>query len=230
VTGSLDKTIKVWEPMKSSPIAQLEEEEQVDFFVPIISQNDVNIVYVTGSVLKCLSFKHGKSVILLRNDRLITALTQVMQSESPLISFGQENGVIKDFDINSKHVVRRATLHHSKVVSLTSYDKYLISASEDGKIIVYDYMSQQEQSDLVLSKVGLSNPHALLLMKNKKHLVIGDRKGITPVDIEARHLVEITSPIGEISCFNKLPANDDQDLSVFAGGLTDGSIRIWRDR
>lgn len=46
-TSSTSGTIKIWEPLKVSPIATITEDScSIDFLVPIVRANDVNIVYV----------------------------------------------------------------------------------------------------------------------------------------------------------------------------------------
>ena len=66
-----------------------------------------------------------------------------------MLSYGCENGLIKDFDIRTKNEVRSANLHQgSRVVCITTKGKYLISASIDGRIIIYDYMLQVEFREL----------------------------------------------------------------------------------
>lgn len=50
------------------------------------------------------------------------------------------NGVIKDFDVKNKQQIRSAKLHlGSRVNSIVSQGKYLISLSENGLVVVYDY-------------------------------------------------------------------------------------------
>lgn len=51
--------------------------------------------------------------------------------------------MIKDFDLKNKCIIRRAKLHEgSPVRSIISQGKFLISASDNGQIIVYDYPNQ----------------------------------------------------------------------------------------
>ena len=46
-TASTAGNIKVWEPLKVSPIATITENGcAIDFMLPIVRSNDVNIVYV----------------------------------------------------------------------------------------------------------------------------------------------------------------------------------------
>eukprot|EP00351_Strombidinopsis_sp_SopsisLIS2011_P005724 CAMPEP_0116874090 /NCGR_PEP_ID=MMETSP0463-20121206/5485_1 /TAXON_ID=181622 /ORGANISM="Strombidinopsis sp, Strain SopsisLIS2011" /LENGTH=143 /DNA_ID=CAMNT_0004517253 /DNA_START=1885 /DNA_END=2316 /DNA_ORIENTATION=+ len=143
MTGSNDKTIKVWQPHKASPMASLDEEDSITHFIvlPKTNKNDINVIYTTSTVVNCLSMKHSIAVPLIRNDKKITAITHVEQNPT-IISFGLENGVIKDYDVKSKHIVRRANMHEgTKVTAMTSKGKYLISADANGVIIFYDYMS-----------------------------------------------------------------------------------------
>lgn len=76
--------------------------------------------------------------------------------QASVLSFGCENGLIKDFDIRTKSEVRSANLHQgSKVTCITSKGKYLISASEDGRVIIYDYMLHVEYRELKTEGSGI---------------------------------------------------------------------------
>jgi len=47
-TASASGTIKVWEPLKVSPVATITEDScGIDFLVPIVRANDINLIYVT---------------------------------------------------------------------------------------------------------------------------------------------------------------------------------------
>lgn len=61
-----------------------------------------------------------------------------------IIVLGTENGIIKDYDIQSRCVIRRAVSMHdgSKITSLVHCGKYLASASENGMVVIYDYLNQ----------------------------------------------------------------------------------------
>lgn len=76
-TASVDGNIKVWEPLKVSPIATISEDNcQIDFMVPIVRSSDINLVYVCGTKLKCFNVKSGRAVTLLENSVQITAICQ----------------------------------------------------------------------------------------------------------------------------------------------------------
>lgn len=49
--------------------------------------------------------------------------------------------MIKDFDIKQKCIIRRANLHNgSRITAMASSGKFLVSASEDGLVVLYDYI------------------------------------------------------------------------------------------
>jgi len=124
-------------------MASLEEEDSVTNFIVLskTNKNDINVIYTTSTIVNCLSIKHAIAIPLIRNDKKITAITQVEQNPT-IISFGLENGVIKDYDVKSKHIVRRANMHEgASVTSMVSKGKYLISADAKSTVIFYDYMS-----------------------------------------------------------------------------------------
>lgn len=49
--------------------------------------------------------------------------------------------MIKDYDISSKCIIRRAgNIHDGKrITSIINGGKFLVSASEDGLVVIYDY-------------------------------------------------------------------------------------------
>jgi hypothetical protein len=77
------------------------------------------------------------------------------------------------------------------VVCIAAKGKYLISASQDGRIIIYDYMLQAEYRELKTQGSSIQGPiSGLLLMDNERVLVIGDQKGLTPIDLQTTKQVE----------------------------------------
>ena len=140
-TASTAGTIKVWEPLKVSPIATISEDScSIDFLVPIIRNNNVNIIYVCQSKLKCFNVKTMRAITLLENgENTITAICQNQQRQN-VLSLGLSNGQIKDFDLQKRSVIRSPNLHQGeRVVAIMSRNKHLVSASQDGRTIVYDY-------------------------------------------------------------------------------------------
>lgn len=74
---------------------------------------------------------------------------------------------------------------------ITTKGKYLISASIDGRIIIYDYMLQVEFRELKTGGNMLKSPiTSLLLMENEKYLVVGNSDGLTPIDIVTTKIAE----------------------------------------
>jgi hypothetical protein len=64
ISGSSDKTIKVWSPLEPKPIGVLEEDEEVTLMLRLgkTAQNDITMLYVTKQSIKFLSLKQGKAV------------------------------------------------------------------------------------------------------------------------------------------------------------------------
>ena len=98
-----------------------------------------SLMYVFLTKLKTLNLKNGKVKIIHQSDKKITA-SAIVDSQKHLISLGLDSGVIKDFDSKTQQVIRKATLHKSRVNLLYSRGQYLISACAD-KVIVYDCVS-----------------------------------------------------------------------------------------
>ena len=89
-----------------------------------------------------------------------------------MIAFGTSNGMIKDYDIKHKCTIRQAKLHKgSRVSALISQGKYLISASVDGLIVVFDYSSQQLFRELKDPR-SLASPSSMLLTKGERFLIV----------------------------------------------------------
>ena len=76
------------------------------------------MLYVAVNVIRFLSLKQQKAIQVFKNDNEITAICKINTS---VIAIGTANGMIKDFDIRSKCVIRRAKLHSGgKVTSIVS--------------------------------------------------------------------------------------------------------------
>lgn len=112
ISGSSDKTIKVWSPLEAKPIGVLREDDEVTLMLRLgkTQQNDVTLLYVAKNTLRFLSIKSQKAVQLYRNKDEITAITKI-SSNSAVVSFGTSSGQIKDYDIKHKCIVRQAKLH-----------------------------------------------------------------------------------------------------------------------
>ena len=68
-------------------------------------QSDVTIIYVAKYTLRFLSIKSQKAIQLYRNKEEITAIAKVSQSGA-VISFGTVNGIIKDYNMKEKCIIR----------------------------------------------------------------------------------------------------------------------------
>ena len=159
--------------------------------VPVVGKTEINIFYVMGTILKCFSVKSLKTATLMKYNKKITAICQ-NELQSSVLSYGCENGLIKDFDIKSKSEVRSANLHQgSKVTCITTKGKYLISASADGRIIIYDYMLHVEYREFKTEGTSIRGITSLKLMENDQTLVVGDQNGLTPFDIFTSKQIEM---------------------------------------
>ena len=78
---------------------------------------------------------------MFKNDTEITAICEVALYPR-ILSFGTKDGIIKDLDTNTKCIIRRAGNIHENgeaITAMTSSGKYLVSACENGTVVVYDY-------------------------------------------------------------------------------------------
>ncbi len=59
LSGSSDKTIKVWSPLETKPIGILEDEDEITLMLRLgkTAQNDVTLLYVAKNVLRFFSIK-----------------------------------------------------------------------------------------------------------------------------------------------------------------------------
>lgn len=182
-----------------------------------------------GGLLKCFSVKNLKTATLMKYTKKITAICK-NEIQGSVLSYGCENGLVKDFDIRSKSQVRSANLHQgSKVTCITHKGKYLISASEDGRVIIYDYMLHVEYRELTLGSIIKKPISSLLLMDNEKLLVIGDQSGLTPIDIQSTKQAEPCSAVGAISSMIKVSATDNFGKGVFAVAFANGQLTLYRE-
>lgn len=60
----------------------------------------------------------------------------------------------------------------------------MISSSDNGLIVIYDYANQQLFREFNTKLVSINEPKSLLLMKGDRFLVIADESGVTVLDIE----------------------------------------------
>lgn len=164
------------------------------------------------------------------NNSEISAITKISQNKS-IVSFGSINGQIKDFDVKSKNIIRRANIHDgSKITSMHSGGKFLVSASENGKIVVYDYINQQEFREIELARVPeLVKATSLLFLKGEKHLVIGVDKGLAVLDIESTKLVPPTLLSSGVINLIRLSCLNESGKPAFISCTSTGSMRVWKE-
>ena len=111
---------------------------------------------------------------------------------------------------------RSANAHRgSKVTAITSRGKFLISADETGKIIVFDSSKQQEICSPDCSKIGITNPRSLHLMENDNTIVIGTDTGFYSVNISDSALVAPKTPSGPVTSMVKIKIRDQKNLAAF---------------
>ena len=66
------------------------------------------------------------------------------------------------------------------MVALISRDKYLISMSKEGYVVVYDCSRLERFREF---ETELKDPSSLFLMGNKNTIVVGDSDGLETIDI-----------------------------------------------
>ena len=144
-TASSTGVIKIWEPLKVSPIASITEKNQkIECLTTVVKRSEILLIYVFGCTIKCFSIKNMKFVKLFQAKAQISCLTQNSQQPN-IVSFGLASGNVTDLDLRSKSVIRNQKLHGSSpVVAIYSKGFYLISAGKDGKIVIYDYSKMEE--------------------------------------------------------------------------------------
>jgi len=98
--------------------------------------------------------------LLWPNDAQILCLTK-LEYNPEIISMGTANGVVKDFDIASRSVVRRVPAHESPVVQLSSKENLLLSGAKNGHLVLFDYSSGKEVSELELQEEGFDKQETL---------------------------------------------------------------------
>ena len=113
-------------------------------------------------------------------------------------------------------------------MALASRGRYLVSASQDGKTVVYDYGRMEVDREIELSQANIGAPIDLLIMEDEKTLIISDRSGLHPIDIETASKREACYP-GKANQMAKLNAKTREGVAIFAGCFEDGSVRLFRD-
>lgn len=103
---------------------------------------------------------------------MITCLSPVAYNPE-LLSLGTANGVVKDFDLSLRTIVRRTSLHSSRVVSLASRDHWLLSCEEDRGLALLDYSNGSEEEADLSGQVEGAFEGAVLLATKGRVLVAG---------------------------------------------------------
>mmetsp|Transcript_27793 Transcript_27793/g.26848 ORF Transcript_27793/g.26848 Transcript_27793/m.26848 type:complete len:202 (-) Transcript_27793:28-633(-) len=139
--------------------------------------------------------------------------------------------MIKDFDTKSKCIIRRAgNIHNgSRVTAMSSRGKYLVSAAEDGYVIVYDYANQQEYKELNCSMIGLKCPTSLLFLTGEKYLVIGEASGMTIVDVDTSQVVSTIPSKETTKLIGLSQANEIDGHRVIMSCCKSGTLRLWKE-
>lgn len=118
--------------------------------------NDLQILYSCGVHLKMLSVRTLNSMVVYKNLRDITAIALVHQSPS-IVSLGTASGVIKDYDMNSKAIVRNESKRHkNKILAIDSFEKYVVSVSQE-LCLIYHYAKQEDFAQIKSQEVGAGN-------------------------------------------------------------------------
>ena len=66
---------------------------------------------------------------------------------------------------------------------MNSKGRYLVSASEDGYIVVWDCVNPSVFKNFEATALGISSINQLLVLENEKNFVIGNDTGINIIDI-----------------------------------------------
>jgi WD40 repeat protein len=194
----------------------------------------VTILYVAQKIVRYLSIKQQKAIFLYRDDQEITALTKIngIPDSTSIVVIGTANGMIKDFDVKNKCIIRRAKLHSGARVScIVSQGNYLISCSpENGLIVVYDYKNQQLFRELQTQSQMILKPTSLHLMRGDRYLAVCDDQTLSVIDIEKGSVEKHTAGNREMTKLFKLAASDTQSgAPAFAGVTSHGLLKIWNE-
>lgn len=116
------------------------------------------------------------------------------------MSIGQDNGTIKDIDINTGHIVRENKKHHdSKIIKIVSNGKYLVSCDSNNNIVIFDYKIQQLVRNFRPEWTLIKN---MILVGGS--LFVSNGSVIRVVDIiETVVTNEIKVPMTEVVCFTE---------------------------
>lgn len=127
-----------------------------------------------------------------------------------MVAFGTSNGLIQDFDIKQKQIIRRAKLHKgAKVTCIISQGNFLISTSpENGLIVVYNYKLYQMYREFSTQAQLIKQPVSLHLMKGDRFLAVCDDKTLSILDIEKTTVEKHTTGNTSLTKLFKLAVPD----------------------
>jgi WD40 repeat protein len=118
LSGGNDCYIRVWNTLESKPMGNLLEDFPITHSIKMGKSHngDITVLYVAQHIIRILSLKQQKALFLFKNDQEITAITK-LNNDSPIVSFGTGKGMIKDFDVKNKCIIRRAKIHNGARVT-----------------------------------------------------------------------------------------------------------------
>ena len=68
-------------------------------------------------------------------------------------------------------------------MAISSRGRHLVSASEDGLTIVYDYAKQEVEREMEIQGANVGVPNDMIVMEDERTLVVADNTGLHPIDI-----------------------------------------------
>ena len=151
VSGSRDRTLRIWVVQSLSSFKELRGHEDTVWCVDVITQNDVEPLVVSGGIdgfLIVWSMLRGEKLreIYLGDQRAIFCLSAYLFQNKPKVLFGGEDEMITLWSIESGEVVRTYLGHSDAVYDIAVMNGY---CSEPHK-----HFSVQSQIDDIMATGG----------------------------------------------------------------------------
>jgi WD40 repeat protein len=224
VSGSIDKTVRVWDLVSGREIRTIKAHG-----------SGVNAVALSGDSKLLATGSHHGSVkvwdLVSGSDRELSKFENHSQVFSVAISMdsrwlvaGSEDGSVGVWDRSTSSAVERRFRNHTAEVwsvALSGDGHTLVSGSEDGSVRVWDVVTGQERR--ALTDRG-SAVWSVALSADGNRVVAGSNDGLVRVwDVasgkEVRTLENLKDEVMSLAC--------TPDGSTVAAGFASGNVKVW---